>query len=136
MKLFRKFPFTISKVVLDIQYKKLSIRIDEQVAKQLKIKDLRKFKKYWKKVKVGWNKVQCLAFFQENNFCNSGLKLPRSRYQSFLLMSNFASFLHFVPEILFKINFYYLLQVLDSIQIQYFDLFYQKKVVFIEKSKV
>ena len=136
MKLFRKFPFTISKVVLDIQYKKLSIRVDEQVAKQLKIKDLRKFKKYWKKVKVGWNKVQCLAFFQENNFYNSGLKLPRSRYQSFLLMSNFASFLHFVPEILFKINFYYLLQVLDSIQIQHFDLFYQKKVLFIEKSKV
>ena len=40
---------------------------------------------------------------QKKNVCNSGQKLRKRRYQSFLLLANFAWFLHFVPNVLLGI---------------------------------
>ena len=41
---------------------------------------------------------------QKLNFCNSSQKIRQSRYQSFVVLSNYIWFLYFIPNILSKIR--------------------------------
>ena len=52
--------------------------------------------------KLGGDRAYC-PIFQKQNFGSTGQKLPRSSYQSFLLLPNFAWFLYFIPNILSRI---------------------------------
>ena len=94
---------TTSKTKRDIQFSKLGIRVASRVAERLKTKDIRN-KKILGKSQT-WMETQPSAQspFQKLNFGSSSQKTPKSRYQTFLVLSSFTGFLYFVPNILPKI---------------------------------
>ena len=88
-----------SKTRLDIYYSKLNIRVASGDAKRLKTYDFRNLG-HDRKSPTWLRKCPVPSILpQKSNFGNSGQKLHKSRYQSFLVLSNFAWSIYFLPNI-------------------------------------
>ena len=90
--------FTTSKIKLDTQCSKLSIRVASRVAERLKNQNLRKLGNVRKISNLGGHIGQCLVSLQELRL--SSQETRKNRYQTFLFLSSFTGLLHFVPNLL------------------------------------
>ena len=94
-----QFRFNTSNTKLDIQYNKLGISVISRVAKRVKTRILGN-QEMLKKSQI-WVETQPSAQspFRNLNFANNSSKACKSKYQTFLVLSNFTGFLYFIQSI-------------------------------------
>ena len=96
--------FTTSKTKLEIQYDKLDIRVFSRVNEQLNIQDLRKIGNISKIPKYAGARAECPVFAPEIKcWQQQSKKTRKTRYQTFLAMSNFTAFPYLIRYILLGI---------------------------------